>query len=68
MAQGVKKAEPGGMVIENNNAEDSSKKDAKSSSLKGLTLKSPEALTKAKLALEKQELLAEKLKKIPQVV
>ena len=56
------------MVIENNNSEDSSKKDAKSSGLKGLSLKSPEALAKAKLALEKQKLLAEKLKKIPQVV
>ena len=56
------------MVLEKNNAGDSSKEDMKSSSLRGLSLKSPEALAKAKLALEKQKMLAEKLKKIPQVV
>jgi hypothetical protein len=68
VVQGVKKAEPVEMVLGNDNAGDSSKKDTKSLGLKGLSLKSPEALAKAKLALEKQKMLAEKIKKIPQVV
>lgn len=57
-----------GMAAQSKNVENAMKDEISTPNSKPLSLNTPEALSKAKLALEKQKKLAEKLKKIPQVV
>lgn len=65
--QKTKNPDMAGMAAQSKNVENAMKDEISTPNSKPLSLNTPEALSKAKLALEKQKKLAEKLKKIPQV-
>lgn len=67
LSQRPRNTEPAEMAGQGNSTGGSSRTEMPSLNSKGWSLNTPEAIAKAKLALEKQKMLAEKLKKIPQV-